>query len=89
MQFNTDLFYVGGTKQPVFGKQQHIPATAEWQLWFSEICEETKMPLVVDYSFPTKPTKKQIRKLRRQFRKENQNSLAEFFAEEGTAAMYW
>lgn len=30
MQFNTNLFYVGGTKQPVFGEQQHIPATAEW-----------------------------------------------------------
>ena len=70
MQFNTDLFYVGGTKQPAFGKQQAFPAKAEWQLWFSEVCEETRMPLVVDYSFPVKPTKRQIRKLRRLFRKE-------------------
>lgn len=70
MQFNTDLFYVGGTKQPAFGKQQYIPAKAEWQLWFSEECGEMRMPLVVDYSFPVKPTKRQVRKLRRAFRKE-------------------
>lgn len=69
MQFNTDLFYVGGTKQPTFGKQQYIPATAEWQLWFSEVCGETRMPLVVEYNFPVKPTKRQVRKLRRLFRK--------------------
>lgn len=70
MQFNTDLFYVGGTKQPAFGKQKYIPAKAEWQLWFSEECGEIRMPLVVDYNFPVKPTKRQVRKLRRAFRKE-------------------
>lgn len=70
MQFNTDLFYVGGTKQPAFGKHQFIISTAEWQLWLSKVCEETRMPLVVNYKFPVKPTKRQVRKLRRAFRKE-------------------
>ncbi len=69
MKINTDLIYVGGAQQPVFGKQQALPAKAEWQLWFYESCEETKMPLVMDYSFPVKPTRKQVRKLRRSFRK--------------------
>lgn len=85
MRIQTSLFANKSNNGGLLGKMD-----AQWNLWFSEITNVTeRQHYVACHSFPAKPTKKQIRKLRRQFRKENQNSLAEFFAEEGTAAMYW
>ena len=85
MRIQTSLFASKSNNGGLLGKMN-----AQWNLWFSEITNVTeRQHYVACHSFPAKPTKKQIRKLRRQFRKENQNSLAEFFAEEGTAAMYW
>ena len=85
MRIQTSLFASKSNNGGLLGK-----VNAQWNLWFSEITNVTeRQHYVACHSFPAKPTKKQIRKLRRQFRKENQNSLAEFFAEEGTAAMYW
>lgn len=44
---------------------------AQWNLWFSEITNVTeRQHYVACHTFPVKPTKKQIRKLRREFRKE-------------------
>ena len=84
MRFNTDVYYV--KPERIFGGY----TIACWKLWFIEDSDiKDRQHIIECHTFPTKPTKKQIRKLRRQFRKENQNSLAEFFAEEGTAAMYW
>lgn len=59
MHFNTDLLY--------YGVNPHTDAG--WTLWLTEITHEIKMPLVMGYNFPVKPTKKQIRKLSREFRK--------------------
>lgn len=85
MRIQTSLFASKSNNGGLLGE-----VNAQWNLWFSEITNVTeRQHYVACHSFPAKPTKKQIRKLRRQFRKENQNSLAEFFAEEGTAAMYW
>lgn len=84
MRFNTDVYYV--KPERIFGGY----TLACWKLWFIEDSDiKDRQHIIECHTFPAKPTKKQIRKLRRQFRKENQNSLAEFFAEEGTAAMYW
>lgn len=69
MKIKTDLFYVGGTPIPIYGKQRPSRTKAEWQLWFSQEFDGLYMPMVMDYSFRVKPTKKQIRKLRRSFRK--------------------
>lgn len=63
MIFNTDLFYTDSTG--FFGWS---PA-ASWQLWFSEDYREDMGVFVMDYKFPVKPTKRQVRKLRREFRK--------------------
>lgn len=63
MRFNTDLFYTDSTG--FFGWS---PAAA-WQLWFSEDYKEDRQVFVMDYKFPVKPTKRQVRKLRREFRK--------------------
>lgn len=63
MIFNTDLFYTDSTG--FFGWS---PA-ASWQLWFSEDYREDMEVFVMDYKFPVKPTKRQVRKLRREFRK--------------------
>lgn len=67
MQFNTDLFYVDS--RPQFGRLAQA-RNSGWQLWFSEKNFDYQQPLVEEHSFPVKPTKKQIRKLRRAFRKE-------------------
>lgn len=63
MRFNTDLFYTGSTE--FFGGYQ----LASWQLWFSEEWRDDVQVFVDDFKFPTKPTKRQIRKFRREFRK--------------------
>ena len=59
MQFNTDIYY----KNTMFGGYVH----AHWKLWFIEI---DRQHMVVFHTLSAKPTKKQIRKLRRKFRKE-------------------
>ena len=59
MKFTTELFYYGITQ----------PTDAGWTLWLTELTKETRWPLLVSYSFPVKPTRKQVRKLRRSFRK--------------------
>lgn len=67
MQTNTTLFYVDS--RPQYG--DFIQAQySHWQLWFSEDPNNPVMPLVIDHEFPVKPTKRQVRKLRRAFRKE-------------------
>lgn len=68
MQTNTTLFYVDS--RPQYG--EFIQAEySHWELWFSEDPNNPVMPLVIDHEFPVKPTKRQIRKLRRAFRKES------------------
>lgn len=45
---------------------------AQWKLWFiEEDITLERHPVIQCISLPVKPTKKQIRKLRRQFRKNN------------------
>ena len=68
MRFNTDLFCVDSRPQFGFNIQHH---TTHWELWFSEKNFDVCNPNVKTHSFTIKPTKKQVRKLRRQFRKEN------------------
>lgn len=63
MRFNTDLYYTGSTG--FFGGH----CIASWQLWFAEEWRDDMQVFVDDYKFPTKPTKRQIRRLRREFRK--------------------
>lgn len=64
MQINTHLFYDPGYTH-TFGYQ-----AACWTLWIVEdgFCEH-RQNLFMSVRLPAKPTKKQIRKLRRQFRK--------------------
>lgn len=66
MRFNTDLFPVDS--KPQFGSFAQSQ-TIHWELWFSEKNLITHDPCVDVYIFPVKPTKRQVRKLRRQFRK--------------------
>lgn len=63
MRFNTDLFYTDSTG--FFGGY----CVASWQLWFAEDYRDDIQVFVMDYKFPVKPTKRQVRKLRREFRK--------------------
>lgn len=63
MKFNTKLFYTDSTG--FFGWSQ----AADWELWFSEDYKEGRQVFVMYYKFPVKPTKRQVRKLRREFRK--------------------
>lgn len=63
---------------------------AQWKLWFIEEDITLKRhPVIHCITLPVKPTKKQIRKLRRQFRKDNPSNLDEFFDKEGLAVMRW
>jgi hypothetical protein len=72
MQTNTTLFYVDS--RPQYG--EFIQAQySHWELWFSEDPNKPVMPLVIDHEFPVKPTKRQVRKLRRAFRKEAKQYL--------------
>lgn len=69
MKINTDLFYVhhSGYGSKNYRVKKH---KAHWCLWFTEDgFFEDRQNLVMSWQFPVKPTKKQIRKLRRQFRK--------------------
>lgn len=66
MHFNTDVYYVKPEKL-LFGG--HL--NAGWRLWFTESnVTLDRQPLIECHSLRVKPTKKQIRKLRRRFRKE-------------------
>lgn len=67
MYFDTHLNYV----RPQIGFGGYY-FTACWKLWFVEEGDIQERQAVIDcHVFPVKPTKKQIRKLRRQFRNEN------------------
>jgi hypothetical protein len=66
MKFKTDLFCVDSRPQFGFNFQHQ---TTHWQLWFSEQNSGVYQPYVDEYTFPVKPTKRQVRKLRRAFRK--------------------
>ncbi|UVX31135.1 hypothetical protein P4b_00040 [Klebsiella phage VLCpiP4b] len=64
MKINTHLFHNAPCIH-TFGSQ-----IASWTLWIVEDgFFEDRQNLVMSWQFPVKPTKKQIRKLRRQFRK--------------------
>lgn len=66
MQINTNLFY-NTPGMHTFGNQ-----IASWTLCIAEYgFFEDRQNLVMSWQFPVKPTKKQIRKLRRQFRRDN------------------
>ena len=66
MRIQTSLFATKSNNGGLLGKKN-----AQWNLWFSEITNVTeRQHYVACHSFPAKPTKKQIRKLRREFRKE-------------------
>lgn len=68
MQFNTELFHV--CSRPKFGNLCKA-SKSEWQLWFSKKNFDYQQPFVDEvHNLPVKPTKKQVRKLRRAFRKE-------------------
>lgn len=67
MQINTHLYSHKSSNGGFAGK-----VDAGWTLWIVEDgLFEDRQNLVMSWQFPVKPTKKQIRKLRRQFRKEN------------------
>lgn len=66
MRIQTSLFANKSNNSGLLGK-----VNAQWNLWFSEITNVIeRQHYVACHSFPAKPTKKQIRKLRRAFRKE-------------------
>lgn len=67
MRSITRLYFVDS--QPQFGEFLQAEESS-WQLWFAEDRDDNHQPLVVEYNFPVKPTKRQLRKLRRAFRKE-------------------
>lgn len=63
IQFHTDLYHVPSF---VFGGYH----ACSWKLWFTEAAYVEDRQQVIDlHQLPVKPTKRQIRKLRRQFRK--------------------
>lgn len=65
MRFNTDVYYV----KPGITFGGH--SLACWKLWFTEDGDiKYRLRIIECHTFHVKPTKKQIRKLRRQFRKE-------------------
>lgn len=65
MRFNTDVYYV--KPERIFGGH----TLACWKLWFTEDSDiKDRQHIIECHTFPAKPTKKQIRKLRRAFRKE-------------------
>lgn len=69
MQINTDLYYVqySGFGSKNYRARKH---KALWCLWFTEDGDiKDRQNIIECHRFPVKPTKKQIRKLRRQFRK--------------------
>lgn len=64
MYFTTEVYYV--KPEQVFGGY----IIAGWRLWFIESnIAQDRQDVIMVYTFPAKPTKKQIRKLRRNFRK--------------------
>lgn len=65
MQFNTDVYYV----KPGITFGGYVLAC--WKLWFTEDGDiKDRQHIIECHTFPVKPTKKQVRKLRRAFRKE-------------------
>lgn len=81
MYFDTTCYYIPNSFA-------HYPA--QWKLWFiKEDITLNRQPVCQCLTLPVKPTKKQVRKLRRQFRKENPGVLEEFFTKEDLAARYW
>ena len=65
MRFNTDVYYV--KPERIFGGY----TLACWRLWFTEDGDiKYRLRIIECHTFHVKPTKKQIRKLRRAFRKE-------------------
>lgn len=66
MRINTDVYYVESSNGGFYGTHDSY-----WVLWITEDgVFEDRQNLIMSWQFPIKPTKKQIRKLRRQFRKE-------------------
>lgn len=65
MQFNTDVYYI--KPEQSFG--WYINAC--WKLWFTEDGDVVdRQHIIASHTLPAKPTKRQVRKLRRVFRKE-------------------
>lgn len=66
MQFNTDIYFKKSWQ--TFGGH----TTAQWKLWFTEDGDVIGRQHIIEcHTLPVKPTKRQVRKLRRKFRKEN------------------
>lgn len=64
MHINTDLYYVQSSNGGFKGTND-----CYWVLWITEDgVFEDRQNFIMSWQFPVKPTKKQIRKLRRQFR---------------------
>lgn len=64
MKFRSVLYPTSSTR--VFGFINKV----EWKLWFIEVLDVPDRQEIIDcITLPVKPTKRQIRKLRRQFRK--------------------
>ena len=65
MQINTHLYSHKSSNGGFAGNED-----AGWKLWIVEDgFFEDRQNVVMSWQFPVKPTKKQIRKLRRKFRK--------------------
>lgn len=65
MRINSHLFYNESNSGGLFGK-----ANAGWILWIVEDgFFDDRQNLVMSHNFPVKPTKKQLRKLRKSFSK--------------------
>ncbi len=62
MRVNTTVYYVSNNNSEITRK-----AMAGWIVWVNGGKEHP----VMFFDLPTKPTKRQLRKLRKQFRKEN------------------
>ena len=64
MKFNTDIYFV--KPEQCFGGY----INACWKLWFTEAGDVVDRQHIIEcHTLPVKPTKRQVRKLRRAFRK--------------------
>ena len=65
MESNTDLYYVAGSNHCFGGYQESY-----WVLWFTEAdMPDDRQTIIESHQFCVKPTRKQIRKLRKKFKK--------------------
>lgn len=65
MEFKTDLYFTAGS-QSCFGWYQE----SYWVLWFVEAdIPDDRQAIIESHQFHAKPTKRQVRNLRKKFKK--------------------